>query len=248
MKIGSIITIFEKDWESVYAPLLDESFDHFELLPENQEAYTTQSIQKYFANHELIFHAPFGQANLIAPSSHIRSASKTYLTEVLEPLVHEFRPSVITTHIGKLGTFYKHISFTELAALYKQFPQICIENLPKNNTPWSMSYPHSPEQLDTILNSHTPKYNCTFDVGHWGKQGYNVYELLEKYKDTIHDIHLHDFTNDKDHLPLGTGTLDITRFMKLLRHIQYQHYLTLELGFENTRQTIESFRLISSHL
>ncbi|MBI4130629.1 sugar phosphate isomerase/epimerase [Candidatus Roizmanbacteria bacterium] len=246
MKIGAVVTIFKSDWKSIYQPLLNQDFDHFEILPENQDAYTIQELKDYFERKELILHAPFAQANLVAPSQHIREASYTYLSEVLTPLVKHFHPNVITTHIGKIGSFYESAILDEFIKLRKKFLTITFENLPESSTFWSESYPYNDIQLDYILNTtHAP---LTFDVGHWGRQGFDVYSFLQKYGGSIRNIHLHDFKKGKDHLPFGKGDLDLPKFLSILKKSNYHYYLTLELGFENTAVTIESYQIVKKLL
>jgi len=95
MKVGTVIIIFDKNWKEVYAPLLNQNFDHYELLVENQDVSTIDEISEYFKGREVILHAPFAQANLIVSSHHIRKASQRFPAEALTPLVDQLNPPVL---------------------------------------------------------------------------------------------------------------------------------------------------------
>lgn len=87
--------------------------------------------------------------------------------------------------------------------------KICIENW-SGYTPWQIPV------LDALLES--PAFGLTFDVGHnFCKQGADEPLILERSGKLFH-MHLHDVKNgNKDHQALGTGQLDIPKYLSLAR-------------------------------
>lgn len=244
MKIGVVLTIFDENWQETFKPLFSYDFDFFELLPENSAVYTLGDLNKYFKEREVILHAPFIQANLISNNAIFREASKEYLTKELLPLIEVFHPKVITTHAGSYPFIYPEINLSECKKLLEKIPQCVIENMPGGNNMWRKSYPSTEQDCDFVIKKLNGK--MTFDVGHFMKQGLDVYKLLEKYLPNIVDIHIHDLLNGEDHQTLGTGELDIEKFMKILVKEKYKNYLSIELHHDNVAGMIKSYKLLRS--
>lgn len=242
LRIGTFITIFDNHWEKNFRPLLRVPFDHFELLPENTEAYSRTALRKYLGDKEIIIHAPFIEANLIAQNSIIRNASVKYYSKILTPLVNDFSPVVITTHLGRKSFIYDAVSLDAFQRLSRAFPSITFENQPYRPNLWRQSYPSTEEEVDYLLNQ--VKAKMTFDVGHWIIGGFDVYRLLEKYLPRIADIHIHDVVDGKDHQALGTGILDVEKFTSILKREKYNGYLTIELIPGDVKGVVSSFNVL----
>ena len=85
--------------------------------------------------------------------------------------------------------------------------KICVENW-SGYTPWQLP------ALDCLLESDA--FGLTFDVGHnFCKQGADEPLILARGKKLRH-MHLHDVKDGtRDHQALGTGELDIGKYLKL---------------------------------
>lgn len=242
LKIGTVITILEDNWQELYAPLLKAGFDYFELLPENQEVYSLPEIKKFFAHHEVILHAPFTSLNLLSSSELIRQASYKHLKNVLSPLREHFHPNVITLHLGSVPFFNQTYNFDYAEKLYTLFPELAVENMPLKTNIWNMIYPSNETDLKYLLKNS--KFNLTFDVGHWAKQGLDVYSFIELYGKRMKHIHIHDTVNGKDHQVLGTGTLKLKKFLNALYAIDYAGYVSIELASDNVDGAIRSLEVL----
>ncbi len=56
------------------------------------------------------------------------------------------------------------------------------------------------------------------DVGHLGRLGLPLNQMIERIEDKLIGIHLHDYNDfGKDHLPVGTGNLEVTELFKMIR-------------------------------
>ncbi len=70
------------------------------------------------------------------------------------------------------------------------------------------------EGIDILLQS--PVFGLTFDTGHDAAHGFQQYPLIERNLDRLCHMHLHDYSVERgDHLPIGEGTLDILKYLKL---------------------------------
>lgn len=70
------------------------------------------------------------------------------------------------------------------------------------------------EGVELLLKS--PVFGLTFDTGHDAARGFKQFPLIERNIARLRHIHLHDFSAERgDHLPLGEGTLDIERYLRL---------------------------------
>lgn len=246
MKIGTFITIFDKKWRQTFLPFLDAGFDFFEVLPEDEASVSARDVKIFVKNHEVILHAPFIESNLIASDYLFRHASYIFFKQRLLPYTRLFNPKVITVHLGHTSFLFPKIELDSCLALKKIFPRLTIENMPAPANKWVQAYPWTADQLDRILSrTHS---RVTFDVGHFFTQGYDVYRLVKRYMPYIENIHIHDVVSGKDHQPLGTGSLDLERFMIILRRNEYSGYVSIELASDNVRGAIDSLRVLRKYV
>ncbi len=86
--------------------------------------------------------------------------------------------------------------------------KICIENC--------NGYPDfQKESLEILLAS--PVFGLTFDIGHnHGYGGLDEPYIIDK-KDKLCHMHLHDAVGRSNHLPLGSGELDLNKYLTLAR-------------------------------
>lgn len=84
--------------------------------------------------------------------------------------------------------------------------KICIENC-DGYTDFQQ------EAIELLLESKV--FALTFDVGHNHGIGGTDEEFIMKHKDRLQHIHLHDAEGRKNHLALGTGEIDIEKYINL---------------------------------
>lgn len=84
--------------------------------------------------------------------------------------------------------------------------RVCVENW-FGYTHWQI------EALDILLES--PVFGLTFDIGHnHCKGGVDEPVILER-GDRLRHMHFHDVVEGKDHRPLGTGELELSKYLAL---------------------------------
>ena len=97
-------------------------------------------------------------------------------------------------------------------------------------------------------------FKANFDTGHFSAQRENVVLALMKLQGRFANIHIAD--NDPrntNHLPIGKGVIDWQEFFRVLKSMNYQGYLGLDLGMSKTlpqdyRRSVEHVQAIASKL
>ena len=84
--------------------------------------------------------------------------------------------------------------------------KICIENCDGYEE-------FQKEAVELLLESNV--FVLTFDVGHNHGIGGTDEEFIMKHQNRLHHIHLHDAEGKKNHLALGTGELDVEKYINL---------------------------------
>lgn len=84
---------------------------------------------------------------------------------------------------------------------------ICIENT------GNFGLPFLQEALELFLQS--PLFGLTFDIGHSHSAGGVDKPFFLSHKDKLRHFHIHDALGGKNHLPLGTGEMDLPWHLRL---------------------------------
>ena len=107
--------------------------------------------------------------------------------------------------------------------------KICIEN--------SDGYEEfQKEAIELLLESKV--FALTFDVGHNHGIGGTDEEFIMNHKDRLHHIHLHDAKGRKNHLALGTGEMDIEKYISLAKEQNGRVVLETKT-IEGLKQSVE---------
>lgn len=100
---------------------------------------------------------------------------------------------------------------------------LMVENLPGD---WNTA-----EQLADLLDP-MPELGLHLDIGHSNirVERNTCPEILARFGDRLKHVHLHDNKGRKDdHLPLGTGTIDVAEQVRALKAAGYDGTITLEV-------------------
>jgi len=85
--------------------------------------------------------------------------------------------------------------------------------------------------------------SITFDTSHIADNGYDIVTFFKKYHKNISMIHLSDFHNGKEHLPLGLGSLPIKKLLQEIKNTSWNKLIVFEIkrfpGARNKKEKLE---------
>ncbi len=110
--------------------------------------------------------------------------------------------------------------------------KICIENCDGYED-------FQKEAIELLLESKA--FALTFDVGHNHGIGGIDEEFILKHKDRLSHIHLHDAKGRKNHLALGTGEIDIEKYINLAKEQNCRVVLETKT-IDGLRQSVECIK------
>lgn len=92
------------------------------------------------------------------------------------------------------------------------------------------------EALRMIAEIKSPRLGVLLDTGHAHVNAENLAAVVRKLKDVPLHIHIddNDGASDSHHIP-GTGKIDYAPFVRALKEIGYTGFVSVELGFQYTR-------------
>lgn len=158
-------------------------------------------------------------------NSYAADACKRYITDTIQ-LAKELVVPTINMHFHRGEHFTLPDRKIDLYAVYREHYiksiyafrdmcenaigdaniKICIENC--------NGYPDfQKEALDILLQSHV--FGLTFDIGHNHGCGNLDEPYIIENKEHLCHMHMHDALGKKNHLALGTGELDIDKYLSL---------------------------------
>lgn len=82
-----------------------------------------------------------------------------------------------------------------------------------------------------------------FDTSHIASFNYNIVEFYKKYHTHIKMIHLSDFKNGVEHLPLGDGALPLTDLLSKMKKTGYSGFISFEIFKSSSHATKEEKKL-----
>jgi len=112
----------------------------------------------------------------------------------------------------------------------------------------------SPDSLLRLIEHvDRPNFKANFDTGHFSAQRENVVLALEKLRGQFANIHVADNNPiDTEHLPLGDGLIDWKEFFRVLKGMNYDGYLGLDMGTNGLvngyRKSVARIRSIAADL
>jgi len=96
------------------------------------------------------------------------------------------------------------------AAIGSSNIQICVENCGDYG-----DKPYLHKGLTLLLQS--PAFALTFDVGHNAGAGYSDEPTIMEHADRFTHFHIHDASGRSNHLILGEGDVDLTKYIDLVK-------------------------------
>lgn len=190
--------------------------------------------------------------HLLLSPKDIIGYSKTHDIPVIG--IHEqlqlvlYTPSFLFPRMLYLTTFFPHADtyVVHLSSLLnpfqyntKKIKQLVLKAKEKGITiafesnpifPLLQRYPketYEPEKFGNFCAQHG--LAITFDTSHIASVGGNIVDFYKRYHQHIRVIHLSDFQNGVQHLPLGQGSLPLERLCEEMKRTNYAHNIVFEL-------------------
>ncbi|NJP05604.1 MAG: sugar phosphate isomerase/epimerase [Chloroflexaceae bacterium] len=164
-----------------------------------------------------------------APIKSLRQAAIDYVVDSFD-LFAEMGVHWVNVHIAQgVYLFSNHDrmrwngeSFAELAERAEPYGlRIMVEHPPEASM--NISDIRHVLDMDERLGFH-------LDVGHANIGGHRLEGLLQAFGSRLAHVHLSDNRGrNDDHIPLGTGSIDWPRAIRLIRKTGYDHTITLEV-------------------
>lgn len=194
-------------------------------------------------------HAPFIDLNPGAIDAGIREATRRRIkqvmgtAELLKPKVIVVHPGYDDLHYGenRLVWLKNSIDFwREFVPMARQCGTIlAVENI----------YEKEPSTIKALLDAvDDPAFRHCFDVGHWNMFAtVTLEEWFSELGDYVVESHIHDNHGKSDeHLPVGEGAIDFSRYFPLLNRYAPDAVWTLEA--HNTEHLQRALKNIKNYL
>lgn len=177
---------------------------------------------------------------LCSLNDHIRRASVRYIGDAIDTALRLGAPSVslcpgMTLHGENLDEGWAQLrsSFIELLE-YTEDTDLALLIEPAHKAESTLILTVE-DGLRMIAEIGSPRLGILLDTGHANLNGENLAEVVENLKDVPLHIHIDDNNGDSDaHLIPGDGNIDFGPFVQALNRINYEGFVSAELGFQYT--------------
>ena len=160
-------------------------------------------------------------------NSYVAEAYRKTVADTIE-LAKQLDIKVLNMHMAK-GVYFtlpdrKVLLFSEYKEQYLKsivdFRDMCENAIRENNIKICIEncdgYENfQKEAIELLLESNV--FALTFDIGHDHGIGGTDEDFIMKHKDRLSHIHLHDAQGRKNHLALGTGEMNIEKYLSLAK-------------------------------
>jgi len=127
---------------------------------------------------------------------------------------------------------YKSIAGSELGAIKNKI--VCIENMPAFEGFEAISS----EPNDLFDFAITYGIYVNIDTTHYAQMGVDIVEAANVLKELVRTVHLSDYLYQRNHVYLGDGVLDLTRFINQL-DTSLLHAVTIECDVDYDENNID---------
>lgn len=226
VKVGLGVKFREFSYYECFSLLEGVDCDGVELLPSSRYLFlNTMSILKLSKQ----FNVPI--ISIHAPIYLVPFAPQMLFKNILK--LADYFPSADTyiVHISSLLNYFQHntkkIKTLNIMAKKKGI-SICYESNPRFFlTKFYPKETYDPGKFGEFCLEN--ELAITLDTSHISSIGGDIIEFYDKYSKNIKVIHLSDFKNGLEHLPLGYGLLPIEKLLKRIKKSKLFPKIILEI-------------------
>ena len=224
MKIGVSCTQFAVEDPMEILEKVSEHFSHWEIFSEwkHDVISLSGSFMETMSRYDMSYsvHAPITDINIAALNDRVRENA---VSEMVTTIEHASRMGVktVTIHPGVYSMVLSDVRDRSVSLSKMSMRTIekasaehgviaAIENMPS----FPILMGQTADQLLDIIDG--TDLGICFDIGHANTVG-DISEFVDKFKDRIANIHIHDNNGDRDaHMTIGDGNID---FIPILRKL-----------------------------
>ncbi|WP_440953718.1 sugar phosphate isomerase/epimerase family protein [Methanococcoides sp. FTZ1] len=245
--------VLEKPFSWVYE-LEDIGFTGWEMVQEGTQCLSEENLPQVrevleTTDLELTMHLPFSDMNLAGLNPGIHGEVLRQMKNLLSLASGLVELAVV--HPGYLSPYGKKIPERAWETNVRSIQELCdtadehgiaiaVENMPD----FPMIFGREPDEILRILDKvDRDNVGMTLDVGHANTTG-RLEEFLEKCRDRILHVHLHDNMGKRDeHLPAGRGSVNWKAVKKGLSG--YKGRLVTEMSsLEEGKESLEFLKCL----
>jgi len=267
LKLGNNRTVFF-DYIGLVEKIVENGFKHVELTADLYhvlpESFSKDNIERLDSMRcdgvSFSVHLPLLSVELESPIEEVRAASVNAVVKPVEAL-EDLKPTAYVLHAAgplsaelnkmSIDQEYKELFFEILANNSSKSVEQIVSRLSDMGVASrrialeSIEFPF----YKTLEIAEEHEASVCVDTGHI-LAGYSgevgIEEALRKSSSRLGEIHLHDAYRRgegdslivKDHLPLGTGDLNVQSFLETLEQVGFKGPIVFELGLKDAKASL----------
>jgi len=203
-----------------------------------------KKISRFCTNKDISVHLPFYDLNLGSMDRNISEYSFKSMVQGIE-IAQSLGAEIAVAHLGynvlssKSSTAKWFDRFIEKKVLFEK------QAYEKGVTVvWENTYERDFFLFDEMI-KFNPDTKFCLDIGHCNCfAGFSAVEFLERYKDSVIHLHIHDNGGVEDsHLAPGEGNIDFDKIMKKMNKSSIKTAV-FELDFEKFNESVSDIKRI----
>ncbi|MEM2088881.1 MAG: cobamide remodeling phosphodiesterase CbiR [Thermoproteota archaeon] len=269
LKIGGKDNAISFDYMSLVKRVVENDFKHVELTLDIYyvfpSSFSKENVEgwKSMRDEGITFsaHLPLLSLGLDSPIEDVRKASVNSVVKPVEVL-EDLKPLIYVLHMAgplaaevnrmEIGETYKQLFFEALSKNSSESVERIVSSMsdmgvePRRIALESIEFPFS----KTLELAEAFDTSICIDTGHIlaGYSGkISVEEALKLSSERLGEIHLHDAYRRKkgdsvvikDHLPLGSGDMNVQSFLKTLEEVKFTGPIVFELGLKDAKISLQ---------
>ncbi len=174
----------------------------------------------------LSIHQPLSFTKLFYPQEDVFKMAKSFNVGLV---IHPIKNEPINSPRQKRY-------FESQSAFMKQYSiKVMLENMGlQSSLPLYRHIAKADTSTTDLLNIYKVckqyEFGMVFDTSHFKQGEISLSDDFQKVFPRIENIHLSDFTDDRQHLSLGRGEMNVKDFLKFLKNKNYTKIITLEIS------------------
>jgi len=209
------------------------------FFPQNDYSDKIGKISDFCMNRDVSVHLPFYDLNLGSIDRNISEYSLNSMVQGID-IASSLSAKIAVAHLGYNVLSSKSSTakwFERFAAMKNELEKYAAGK--GVTVVWENTYEKDMSLFDEIIKVH-PDTKLCLDIGHCNCfAGFSAVEFLERYKERVIHIHIHDNDGIEDsHLAPGKGNIDFATLMEKIRAYPVRNAV-FELDFDKFMDSVD---------